>query len=104
MRIHEYLEILKDNIGKEVISCVNCGHVLCSARENYKDHALLVIEKLTDLNLRFLTSGEDPLVSYYQYVCPGCGVLFEVNPVCQTLNRDNPTVWDIQVDLDTAGK
>lgn len=99
MRIHEYLEIHKDKIGNEVISCLKCGYIFCNAEENYKKYSLLIKEKLDNLNLRFLTSGEDTKVIYFNYVCPGCGVLLEVDSICPDLNKDDPILWDIQIDL-----
>ena len=99
MRIHEYLEIFKDAIGNDVIRCLNCGFVFCGANENYKKYALLIKEKLGNLNLRFLTSGEDTKVIYYHYVCPSCGVLLEVDSLCPDLGNSEPMLWDIQIDL-----
>lgn len=97
MKIHEYLEIKKDDLGNEYISCLKCGYVLCKKRENYKEHALIIKEKLSNLNLRYLHSKEDTFVVYYQYVCPQCGILLEVDSVCMELNSDNPILWDIQI-------
>ena len=99
MRIHEYLEICKDEKGKDVIRCRNCEYTFCGSGENYKEHSLVVQEDFRDLDLRFLTSGENTIVTYYQYICPGCGILLEVDSICPELNSNDPIVWDIQLNL-----
>jgi len=99
MKISEYLEISRDQTGKDVIRCLKCGYVFCSAQENYKEHALVFDDKLKDMNLRSLISGEDTMVTYNHYICPGCGVLLEVESICIDLNSNDPILWDIQVDL-----
>ena len=98
MRIHEYLEITKGDAEGDVIRCLECGHIFCGVEKNYKESALVVKERLEDVNLRFLTSGEETRVIYYQYICPGCGVLLEVDSICPDLNSDDSVLWDIQLD------
>ncbi|MBC8274662.1 MAG: hypothetical protein H8E40_06825 [Chloroflexi bacterium] len=96
MRIHEYLEIVKQN-GKNVIRCMKCGYEFCRAEENYKKHALLRERELCDvLNPIYCLSGEKPFVHLQEFICPGCGTLLEVDVVCPELEED-PILWDIQI-------
>jgi len=98
MRIHEYLEIVEGPEKVRVIRCIRCGHLFCSANENYKEHALFRERKPASLPLREVLSGEDASVIYQEFICPGCGTLLEVDPFCPELEEGNdPIVWDIQV-------
>lgn len=98
MRIHEYLEVVEDPEQGRVVRCIRCGHRLCRADENYKEHALYIERRPETLPLREVLSGEDAFVVYQEYVCPGCGTLLEVDPYCPRLEEgNNPIVWDIQI-------
>ncbi|ONM48478.1 acetone carboxylase subunit gamma [Nocardia donostiensis] len=98
VRITEYLQL---DPKLETWNCVRCGHVIGSARENYKRGLLLHDrDPRTIYPARF--DGEhsfapDPgwcrIVEYY---CPGCGVQMET----EYLPPGHPLAHDIEVDVD----
>ncbi len=77
MRIHEYLEIVADEKGRQQVRCVRCGHAFCEAGENYKAHALYRERDPNRVPGRSLVSGEQPFHVFQEYICPGCGTLLE---------------------------
>ncbi|MBI4332649.1 MAG: hypothetical protein HY673_15375 [Chloroflexi bacterium] len=98
LRIHEYLEIAETDHGQKVIRCLRCGHVFCKASENYKEHALLWERSLEDIPCRTPVSGEAMFIRYQEFICPGCATLLEVDTVCPELDKEQPIIWDIQVE------
>ena len=98
MRIHEYLEIRKNDTGEKVIVCMKCDHEFCRADENYKRHALYRERDLQDWPRRAPASGDPMFVLYQEYICPGCGVLLEVDNYCPALDSEEEKIlWDIQI-------
>lgn len=96
LRIHEYLEIARDDQGRKVIRCLRCGNVFCEATDNYKKYALRRVRDLSDVRLRTLITGEPSIVQYQEYICPGCATMLEVDVWCPELDDDEP-LWDIQI-------
>ena len=90
MRIHYYLEI--DNHGK--IRCLKCGQTLCEASENYKKHVPRGEVWPDELPGQHPTKG-DALVLYYEYYCPGCFTLLDV----EIAEKGVPPLWDIQTSI-----
>jgi N-methylhydantoinase B len=90
MRIHEYLDAADGQI-----TCRKCGEVLGPVDRNYKLGALRLDRPVTDANpyMGDVTRFVDADVTFRQYVCPGCGVLFD-NEIARV---DDPPIWDIQV-------
>ncbi|UCG66016.1 MAG: hypothetical protein JSW12_02905 [Deltaproteobacteria bacterium] len=99
MRIHEYLRIVSKNGDKKAIQCIKCGHEFCDANENYKEHALIWERKLDDVPLRTPVSGDPMFTLYHDFICPGCGTVLEVDLYCPELDKDDPIVWDIQIEV-----
>lgn len=100
MRIHEYLEIVSKEDGAKVIVCSRCGHEFGGADENYKRHALYIERDLKEWPNRAPVSGDGMFVVYQEYICPGCGVLLEVDNYCPDLDSEEEKIlWDIQIDL-----
>ena len=90
MRIHYYLDI--DENRK--VKCRKCGQIICDAAENYKTRvprAELSPDEIPGLRP---VRGE-ALTFYYEYYCPGCFTLLDV----EVAERGAPPIWDIQVDL-----
>lgn len=88
MRIHYYLEIGEE--GK--IHCRKCGLAICSNSENYKDHVPRAQRWPDEL------PGQHPrrevaLTVYYEYYCPGCYTLLDV----EIAEKGAPPLWDIQI-------
>ena len=88
MRIHYYLEV--DETNK--IKCLKCGQVICDSSENYKKHvprAELQPDEIPGQRPR----GDEALVVYYEYYCPGCFTLLDV----EIAEKGAPPLWDIQI-------
>lgn len=90
MRIHYNLEI--DERGK--IRCRKCGHVICHASENYKEHSPRT-EKWPDQIPGQHPNRDDALALYVEYYCPGCYTLLDV----EIAEKGAPPLWDIQVNI-----
>jgi acetone carboxylase gamma subunit len=90
MRIHYYLEI--DNHGK--IRCLKCGQTLCEASENYKKHVPRTEVWPDEIPGQHPTKS-DALVLYYEYYCPGCFTLLDV----EIAEKGAPPLWDIQTSI-----
>lgn len=91
-RVNDYLEIAGE--GPEAVIRCQCGHVLCAATENYKEHALLregpVQQAGPWVDPHGL--GGDQFVCR-EFFCPGCVAVLNV----ETAQRTDPIMWDTQV-------
>jgi acetone carboxylase gamma subunit len=90
VRIHYYLEIDEN----KKIKCRKCGKVICDASENYKAYvprAEIWPDELPGIH----PAKNDALAVYYEYYCPGCFTLLDV----EVAEEGAPPLWDIQVDL-----
>ncbi len=96
LRVHESLEIAAGSAG-QFLRCRRCGHVLCAARENYKCHALRRERSMEELSGRPLPSGEPYLGVLYEYACPGCATLLQVDVYCPAVGGEEDW-WDLQVE------
>lgn len=98
MQIHEYLDLDPDT---ETISCSECGHELCEADQNYKEHSAMRTGPVTDAGPLFhppeAILGEDPGYEFRQWFCPDCGVQFDHR---FALEGDR-IIHDIEIDLDS---
>jgi acetone carboxylase gamma subunit len=98
MRIHEYLEIVNKD-ERKVIRCLKCGYIFGSAKENYKKGCLVREREFNEvMNPTFCLSKEKPFERLQEFICPGCGLLLEVDVVVPELEED-PILWDIQIKL-----
>jgi acetone carboxylase gamma subunit len=88
VRIHYYLEIDED----KKIKCLKCGRAICDAAENYKEHVPRA-EVWPDEIPGQRHTKEDALVLYYEYYCPGCFTLLDV----EVMEKGSPPMWDIQI-------
>lgn len=95
----EYLDLDLDN---ESWHCHSCGHLLISARANYKKGCLVherdpreVHPPIIDGDYSF---APDPRwVRILEFYCPGCGRQIET----EYLPPGHPITWDIEVDVDS---
>jgi len=88
VRIHYYLVI---NENKK-IECRKCGREICDASENYKKHiprAEIWPDEIPGERPR----KDDALALYYEYYCPGCFTLLDV----EVAEKGSPPLWDIQI-------
>ena len=88
MRIHYYLDIDEDRN----IKCRKCGQVICDASENYKNYVPRA-ETWPDEIPGQRPSREQALLLYYEYYCPGCFTLLDV----ELAEKGALPLWDIQV-------
>ncbi len=88
MRIHYYLEI----DGDRKVKCRKCGRVICDASENYKKHTPRA-EVWPDEIPGQRPSREDALLVYYEYYCPGCFTMLDV----EIAEKGSAPLWDIQI-------
>ncbi|MQA84467.1 MAG: hypothetical protein GEV03_07555 [Streptosporangiales bacterium] len=67
--------------GVAVLRCGNCGHVLCGGDEDPRDHGLRRRTDLADAGpwLAVKWDGRSPNFELVESICPGCGVLFDVD-------------------------
>jgi len=91
MRIHYYLEI-DENTKK--IRCLKCGKVICDASSNYKLHVPRA-EVFPDEIPGQRPPRDKALVVYYEYYCPGCYTMLDV----EIMEKGSPPLWDIQVKI-----
>ncbi|MDO8210101.1 hydantoinase B/oxoprolinase family protein [Conexibacter sp. CPCC 206217] len=99
VEIGESLAIGRTSDDALVTCCTACAGVLCDADENYKLAASTLDTSLHELDPSIYidpaTEVDDDVV-YRMFLCPDCGVALEN----ELTLRDEPPVWDIQ--LDTA--
>lgn len=88
LRIHEYLKIN----GEQMVECIKCGREICGAGENYKDHAAKREVDPTEIPLR---TRDKSIEIYYEYYCPGCATLLEVDAAAP----GERTLKDIAINL-----
>jgi acetone carboxylase gamma subunit len=98
IRITEYLDL---DIDQEKWMCNRCGHVLGSARENYKKGCLLHDRDPREVHpalvaATFNFSPDPSWVRIVECYCPGCGTQIET----EYLPPGHPLTHDIEIDLD----
>jgi hypothetical protein len=95
LRFHAVLEI--SGRGTErAIRCNRCGHLFCSADENYKLYALHRAVHLSNL-MPPLPTGEPYIGEYHEYFCPGCATQLQVDMFSPSLGGD-AVLWDTRID------
>lgn len=100
LRIHEYLEIAH-NGNQEFIQCIRCGHRFCDPKENYKKYSLRRKVPLRQISRLALPFGDEYLGHYYEFICPGCATLLQVDVFCPTLGGEE-NLWDIGIGLSNS--
>jgi N-methylhydantoinase B len=92
-RFHEYLAVAQN--GKtQVVQCIRCGHLFCEPKDNYKRYALRRVRDLLELAGRFVPSGEPYIGGYYEYYCPGCLTLLQVDTFCSVMPEHDEPLQD----------
>jgi acetone carboxylase gamma subunit len=98
LNVSEYLAV---DLASEMWVCRPCGHVLISARENFKKGCLLYDRDPAEIH-QPQTNGEydftpDPAwCRYIEFYCPSCGTMIE----CEPLPPGHPVTYDIELDID----
>ncbi len=99
LRVTEYLDL---DLDREKWLCNRCGHVIGSARENYKRGCLLYDRDPREIHPPLVPGSfsfsPDPLwVRIVEFYCPGCGTQVET----EYLPPGHPITHDIEIDLDS---
>ncbi|MBI4529715.1 MAG: hydantoinase B/oxoprolinase family protein [Deltaproteobacteria bacterium] len=95
VRFNATLEIVKGG-KRSVIRCNRCGHLFCSADENYKLYALHRVVDLNDFMPNPLPSGEPYIGEYHVYFCPGCATQVQVDLFAPSLGGEG-ILWDTRI-------
>ena len=95
LRFHEVLAVMQHK-AVQVIGCVRCGHLFCQAKDNYKRFALRRARDLLELAHRTVPSGESYIGGYYEYYCPGCATLLQVDTFCSLLPASHEPLKDFE--------
>jgi len=95
LRFHEVLAVMQHK-AVQVIGCVRCGHLFCRAKDNYKRFALRRARDLLELAHRTVPSGESYIGGYYEYYCPGCATLLQVDTFCSLLPASHEPLKDFE--------
>lgn len=76
------LEYLEDTFHEDerVYRCLKCGHVLGPVTDDYKEHAGTFDAEISEGEPSELAPPESDFV-LRNYVCPSCGILFEIDMV-----------------------
>jgi N-methylhydantoinase B len=97
LRFHASLELATDG-KRKAVRCTRCGHLYCSANENYKLYALHRRVHLSEV-MPPLPSGEPYIGEYHIYTCPGCATQLQVDMFSPTLGGD-ALLWDTRIDAE----
>jgi N-methylhydantoinase B len=95
LQFHAALELAGEK-KNPTIRCRRCGHVFCTASENYKLYALHRVVDLNDFMPNPLPSGEPYIGEYHEYFCPGCAAQLQVDLFCPPLGGE-PILRDIRI-------
>lgn len=98
LRITEYLDL---DLADEMWYCNRCGHVLTSARRNYKEGCLVYNRNPREIHPPLIegpyTFGPDPeWTRILEFYCPGCGTQMET----EYLPPGHPITHDIEIDIE----
>lgn len=85
-RLGEYLQVASGQRGKSV-QCTWCGRLLCSAEENWKDHAVQRSSPLTAAGPLRTDQSEFLLREFF---CPGCATALDV----EVIREGDPPLCD----------
>lgn len=95
LKLHEHLAVARH--GKtQAIRCTRCGHLFCEENDNYKRYALRRVRDLYDLAHRLLPSGEPYIGGYFEYYCPGCATLLQVDAFCSLMPGSHEPLQDFR--------
>jgi len=97
LKFHAALEIATDG-ERRMVRCAHCGHLFCTADDNYKLYALHRVVDLNDF-MPPLASGEPFIGEYHIYTCPGCATQLQVDMFSPTLGGD-AVLWDTRIDAE----
>ena len=91
LTIGEYLEI-DDSSGDNLYKCRKCGHVFCSAKNNYKNYAIVKEAPISKLGKEY---SKTERFYFREFYCPGCLTLLWVDMT----EKDSPVLLDHELKL-----
>jgi len=102
VNVTEYLRV---DLHSEQWECDCCDHVLGSARENYKKYLLIYDRNPREIHqplldperYRFCFSPDPEVCVIYEFYCPSCGVMMDVE---YTVPGHEP-IHDLELDIDS---
>ncbi len=102
VKVTEYLRV---DLQSELWECDCCDHVLGSARENYKKYLLIYDRNPREIHqplldperYRFCFSPDPEVCVIYEFYCPNCGVMMDVE---YTVPGHEP-MHDLELDIDS---
>jgi acetone carboxylase gamma subunit len=86
---------LREVDGNSVIACLECGHELSAASENYKLGCLLEETPVTAVNRHLLEPSRfvDDEIVFRRFYCPGCAVQIET----ELARPGEEPLWDMEI-------
>lgn len=91
MGVSDYLSIVEES-GRYLIQC-RCGHRVCDADKNYKEHVLLIESPLTKISPLADISGKGFGFVFREFCCPNCATLLGT----EVSLKDDPILHDIEL-------
>jgi N-methylhydantoinase B len=96
LTVGEYLEI-DDSSGDSVYKCRKCGHVFCSAKDNYKNYTLVKEAPIGNLGNEY---SKTERFYFREFYCPVCLTLLCVDMT----QKDLPILFDHELRLNGDSK
>jgi acetone carboxylase gamma subunit len=93
-----YLNIV-DREGQPVIEC-RCGHVICAAEKNFKEHVLLIESPVSKVGPLADLSGRATQFVFREFCCPSCATLLTT----EFALKGEPILRDIELKQAVAGR
>ncbi len=94
LRVHQSVDLTM----KGRLRCRHCGQSLGGAGDNYKLYAAYRTRPVPQDGI---ISQVRPEIVFQEYLCPGCGVLLQVDTWCPKIDSEEP-LWDIQINRSSA--
>ena len=91
MRMTGYLSIVEEK-GRDLVQC-KCGHSICSAEQNFKEHVLLIESPLSKVSPLADISRKGSAFVFREFCCPECATLLAT----EVSMRDEPILHDIEL-------
>jgi len=89
-----YVDMVKDEKGRNLAVCSQCGHVYCDASENFKYYCLIYDRDPSYFHLGRLAYDKDWCI-YREFYCPSCASQVEVEAVPPGM----PILWNYELKL-----
>jgi N-methylhydantoinase B len=95
IKFHECLAVARSG-ETEAIRCLRCGHLFCLKNDNYKLYAPRRERQLYELARSLVPSKEPYLGGYWEYYCPGCATLLQIDGDCDAFPNSKEPLHDFR--------